>query len=578
MARVARGERGSLPMAMLLVLVSVGLSATALPAAMTQIGSTRQTVNREGALRSAQTGLEVALARVRSLTTYNELCGNQRDTEPITFVASSGTSRYTVTAQFWDNAAEDRPVASEDDPAHCGPTTRWMRLIATGTEGASQRRLTGFYPVRPGALSVAPYEPSIDLYTQPRLIPTWTDPAGGTGQEAICLDAVKSVPDENGPVSMKPCPRNFTEDMGINYKQYWYYRTDLTLATVGSLRAASDAAKAMCLDAGSDSPSVGAVPRMRRCVTPVPARQRWYYTNNRNFELGTAAGGLSGLCLNVVDPDPDGSAINLGNGVNCRGTTLNSKQHFAPLQKAGPGQAGFRTAACPELGITYPCELTQLRSTGAPNTCAMAVDSGNNIWVETVDDPTFVANTECFQHPQLTAINWAQLFRIPATPTGTGQSAPGPVYTMKNLTKYCLEPKERNVVRPVSCTGRAAQNWVRTGDTGDYNTKYRLFHPATGKCLTRVSPEETDRDSDIKQQNIYWQGYTINFKMMVVTCRTNAVAEDDDDDFNEPSLVQLQKWNSPGVVLHDDGSTGGGGNAVPAPTVSATPLRDVVDG
>ncbi|GGK10325.1 hypothetical protein GCM10010123_45400 [Pilimelia anulata] len=169
----------------------------------------------------------------------------------------------------------------------------------------------------------------------------------------------------------------------------------------------------------------------------------------------------------------------------------------------------------------------------------------------------------------LQRIDRAQLFRIPATPTDAAPGSPAPVYTVHGTTRYCLQPGARNVVRPVTCTGGAAQNWIRYGDTGVYRTKYRLVHAASGNCLTRTGPEDIDRDPDVAQQHIEWHGYADNFKVMAIACR-EATARNDDDGFNKPSLVNLQKWNSPGSVLPDDSDQ-------PAETVPAGPLRDLVE-
>ncbi|GGJ87691.1 hypothetical protein GCM10010123_16590 [Pilimelia anulata] len=567
----AGADRGSMPLAMLLALVAMALTAAALPAALTRAGHTRLTVDRGAALRSAQTGLEVALARVRSMTTYGELCGSSPSASPVTFAASTGANRYTVVAQFYATAGSRAP-GTGDAATACAPGSTWMRLTATGTgTGGASRTLSGLYPLHAGGGEVAPYTPAEDVYAHPRLILAF-NPVGAPPTDALCMEARGSVPPAGTPVTMQPCPMDFRERLGVGYEQFWYYRSDLTLATVGSLRT-PNASGAMCLDAGADAPPAGTVPTMRPCVTPVPPRQKWYYNNFRNYELGTAANTLSGRCLNVADPGTPGSGLVIATGGNCRVRALNTRQHFAPFPYVGPGVAGMRTAACPERPA-HPCELAQLRNAVAPGYCAAAIDDSNNIYVrQEVPDETFMFPSECFQNPSVADTDWSQLFRLPATPTGTGASEPGPIYTVKGTTRLCLEPNARRLVQPLRCDGSAEQQWVRYGDTGDYDTEYRITHPATGRCLTIPGTEEAQRDPSFHDFQAHWYSYTGPQKMGVLPCRTEDRPADDDESVALPSLVQLQKWNSPGMVVRG-GEEGGG--TPPAEPVPAGPLRDLL--
>ncbi|GGK09212.1 hypothetical protein GCM10010123_43850 [Pilimelia anulata] len=560
------GERGSLPLAMLLVLLAVALGTAAVPAAMGQLGHTRQTVDRANALRGAQTGLEVALARIRSMTTLDELCGDQTGTDPVTLAVTGGRPSYRVAAQFLTAVGQDEPPATDAEPTPCRGSN-WAKLTATATAGSATRRLSGYYPLRSGDLP-SPFTPADDMYTQPRLIAAFAALSTYGDYEAVCLDPGQSVPGEGAAVTMQSCPKDFRRDLGITYKQYWYYRTDLTLATVGSIRSAPDAADAMCLDAGSDTPAVGAVPRMRACVTPVPPRQRWYYNGGHTWELGTAAGTLSGLCLTINQPDSPGSGVHLE--ARCSLAARERGQQFDPFPYLGPGESGLRSTACPE-DRGYACELTQLRNAALNSFCLTAIDSSNDNFAEQVEDPTFAAPAECYQNPDLTAIPWSQLMRIPATPTNGAGSAPGPIYTRSGNTEYCMDVAGR-LVRPMSCTGAATQKWIRYGDTGDYDTSYRIVNAGNRKCLAALTTEEQDSDPSQESLQIYRTGYVYTWKLATQPCRTSANPSYDDEDFAGPSLVRMQKWNTPGEIRR------GGRDETPAPApepVPTAPLRNL---
>lgn len=566
-------ERGSLPMAFLLILVSVSLSTAAVPLVLTQHRSARQIVDRGVALEAAQSGLQIALARARTFTTYATLCAAAPATTqaPYTvqtpFVTGGNSQTYAVRVVFYANAADD-PPAPADTPIGCSSSAHWARFTAVGTDGVLRRTLTGLYRIQSAAgPTIVEWDPLTDTYTQPRTIPAYS----AAGGPFVCLDPGSAIPAAGTAATMRSCPSDFTVDLGIGYRQYWYYRKDLTLATVASLRATPAPTKAMCLDAGSDTPAVGAVVRLQPCVLPVPARQRWFYTSFRNWELSTASNTLSGLCLNVASPGSSGSSVVIGGGSNCRSSSFSSRQTFAAFPYEGPGLAASRTGSCPEA-TTYPCVLMQLDSVGAPGACANAIDGTNNDFTENYADGTFLAMSECYQNPDLAKVDWSQLFRVPA-PNGTAGSTAAPVFTVRGSTRYCLEPKSNYVVRPVSCTGAAAQNWIRYGETGVYNTKYRLVHASTGRCLAYPDSEDVDRNSNTLNYLIYWQPYFATFKAVTMPCRTDAVAADDDERFNEPSLVKMQKWGSPGLVQR---TTTSGSTPTPSP-VPAESLAEVVE-
>ena len=82
-------ERGSLPMAVLVMLVGIGLSATFAPMAINQRKSTTFDMARVHALNAAQAGMDVMVGKIRSATGSQ---GGETDvpTEPNTAAIETG--------------------------------------------------------------------------------------------------------------------------------------------------------------------------------------------------------------------------------------------------------------------------------------------------------------------------------------------------------------------------------------------------------------------------------------------------------------------------------------------------------
>jgi hypothetical protein len=435
--------------------------------------------------------------------------------------------------------------------ARSGPLIpRYVLLTATGTTVGgtpSRRALRGSYPLQVGAVPVPSptWGPEYDDRVQPRPIIAWSPSRGGVH---LCLDPGAGRPAPGAKVKLQSCDGEDHEDNG--YKQFWYYRQDLSIATVGSILATN----AMCLDAGP-SPAVGVQPTMQKCVTPIPVQQRWYYNAFANIELASSTGpgqddvALSGMCLNVARPETVGSDLVLGGGANCHSASFSTRQTFSSYTKIGPGQAGSRPLDC-TAAAGYPCVLTQLVNSGMPSRCLDKYTS-------------FLANMECVQDPDPTKIRWNQLWRLPQFadgPTGTV----GPIVTVDpDGVTYCLTaPANADQPRQESCDPLAPatdQKFTVYRNTGDEFTMYRITD-FKNRCLTHPNADTSGPDP-----TFYWNQASYHWKSSIDRCVNSRHDPYIDDDFNRASVLLRQKWNAP--FRASLGST----PADPTPTATPTP-------
>ncbi|HEX5741857.1 MAG TPA: ricin-type beta-trefoil lectin domain protein [Pilimelia sp.] len=553
--RRSGSDRGSLPIAMVLVLASVSLTAVALPTAMTQIGATRSTVDRGDALHAATTGLQVGLAHLRAGTALG--CGPLAGS-----VGGEAGTAYALTVTYTvadpTSSPDYRGSTVGSCPAPAGAA--WAVLTSRGeAQGASTttRTLRGVLPLAaaappaptptPSAGSTAPapaptatYGPEYDMSPHARKIHSWAS----TSRASVCIDAGSSAPAAGTVLKFRTCDFETIKDKA--FKQFFYYRQNLSLATTGSILAGNP----LCLDAGPN-PAVNTVVKLEPCVERVPARQRWYYNNTYNLELGRDAGdGLSGLCINVQQPGTSGTGVVLGSGANCRSSTYNTKQTFGMSPSTGPGLAGSRPVDCTaEAG--YPCDITQVFPHAGPMRC---LDKYG----------TAPANMECVQHPDPMKVRWNQLWRLPRAPEGaTGLTAP--IYTRDSSgNTYCLTTGSGRFPSQEKCNPKsptAAQRFTRYTNTGAYDTMYRVVD-SKGRCMMHPLDYNT---KDNPTTVFIWSGAIYNFKITFDACRTKATDPNDPERYNLPSLVKLQKWNAPAVL-----PTSLSGSP-PTPSPSATP-------
>ncbi len=150
-----RGDRGSLPMALMVITVGLLLSAAITPVVVRQITSTRTLASHDVALNAAQAGIDVMLARVRAASDLGS--GLPEQLPPCTLSGDAGVSDageslpYYVSIQYRDQ--DGVPVTC---PVTDVPTTAFVQSIGYGTTVPSPGGGTSSCPTRPASPDVLP--------------------------------------------------------------------------------------------------------------------------------------------------------------------------------------------------------------------------------------------------------------------------------------------------------------------------------------------------------------------------------------------------------------------------------------
>ncbi|MFI6071758.1 RICIN domain-containing protein [Actinoplanes sp. NPDC051343] len=538
MMRISRNERGSLPLAMLLTLVGVGLTGLIGTTVIGQVTTSRYDGERAAAMDAAQSGIETALAQMRALPIYADgdarrtdlPCATTSTTSPDLTIAgrvSPGSpAAYSVNVYYVSLAppsTTDAEAWARSNRIGCVagiPATAPMYalLAATGTSGAENRSVTATYLFQSHTKANVPGG-TIKVYnsdqclTAPRLP---ADPVPLTASTQVVL-ATCSATDP---------------------KQIFTYNPTLQVelkATEGSVAFPHGA----CLQAVNTdhSPVVFA-----DCdTTKLNYTQVWSLNNRDNFE-GTLNGtGNDGKCVNVdwtaappalvinnvIQGNTNRVANTAGDGTDgtpCSGTSGDYTRYktFFPDASAGTGAAGPVTRQLVNYDEFGRClDVT-----------------GNNV------GSAFLVVFPCKQTPDPNGIQWNQVWYLPGVPATDAAGNPGTSGTgwltltgSDKVTKYCLTSPGSTAagqyVRVYQCTPTAGatppanQNWTRRVFTGVNQTSYRIestFGTNAGNpyCLL---PSPSD----------YWDQFTAMkiSKLVLAPC----------DGSN------LQKWNASPSIL-----------------------------
>ncbi|MDP9815268.1 RICIN domain-containing protein [Spirilliplanes yamanashiensis] len=454
-------DRGSMPLAMLLTVVGVGISLLLSTTVLQSISTTRTERGRAAALLAARSGLDDALAGIRAAQDADGVglvdglpCG-PAGVPQLTGSVVGGDVRYEATITYltqdptghdaaWARAA-GRPCA-----ALLGAVPRFAYVEATGIApgGTHRRRLYGTYRFK---TAMSGNVSGGDIR--------------GLAGVGLCLDA-GPAPMAGTVVRMQPCATD--PDGGPVARQTFAYQPNVTLSLVGA---------DLCLDAGWPQ-AVGNVVTLQACGATTLPRQQWSFnfaasyvgtddgvtTNDKCFarEQGNAAG--TRLVLNDM-------ADSLGLGTYRCNERLKGPHHtWDPAPEVG--------AAAAVLPVTR-----QLVNFGKYGRCL-------DVQLEDPDLP-FEVLFPCKQTPDPTVRDWNQQWQLPADGTG-------PLWSDTPKGPYCLTlpPLQGGVLaadaRP--CTPAfpgADMTWlVRGADTSTYDEAYRIegTGPWAGWCLTPVEP------------------------------------------------------------------------------------------
>lgn len=455
------GERGSMAILLMVMLVGLMLSALLVPMIITQSRATRFDSTRVQALDAAQSGIDVTLGAIRSSVTgaigdTGKLpCGPESG-----LVNGNGIAAYSVVVEYFTFDPVHEPYPSTNamkcvvgygtfDPASGTTTPGFARFTSTGTVGTATngstagRTITATYTFRTSNVNIL----------------------GGVvqiaGSGTLCLDVGSPAAPAGTAVTLQPCSSSSPPAA----QQVFAYRTDLTLQLTSSITAANP--NGLCLNSAATPAASGSAMQLSQCGplgAPAAYTQQWSYNDNGQYQaaLSTSAttgkGALANLCMSVAT-QAAGQPVNLA--------SCGSAANWVPSPSVGPG-----AAALPQW-VNY-------------NEFGRCLDDTNQ-------DPShyFLIDYPCKQNPYPGAVTWNQLFQAPAIPTGHA-SVTGPIYTddTANGQRYCLTSpgSAGNYVTVKACSGSSQQSWtVNGGDSSlNYSTKYTIVSGSL--CLGLSAP------------------------------------------------------------------------------------------
>jgi hypothetical protein len=462
-----KDDRGSLPLAMLVTVVGVGLSVFMSMLVLSQLHTTAFEARRVQALHVAQAGLDVGVAQIRSATKIDSFGETVGDTAKLPCTALTGTvgdASYSVTTAYYDAD----PQGHQQDSAWIGAhglacvTGRGTRTVpgyavftSTGTAsdaGASSRTLRGTYVVHTSNVNIS--GGLVHVYR------------GSTTLNDLCIDAGSGTPAAGTAATMQLCTAGAVS-------QTWSYDPSLRLVLVSSQDGGS---VGLCLQAGTTHVANAAV-TLQPCVTAKPAlyAQQWSINDSSNLVGSNSTGtNTDSFCFNVATANKPGSALIIT--TSCSGT-YNNVSTFSLDADAGAGQASSALGQAIGQLVNY-------------SQFGRCLDDTNQN-----PDSTYMIAWPCKQNPDPSKVAWNQRYVLPALPTAPSQDkkpanhGTGEISTTYPSTgkRYCLQspmaPDLYQYVTTKTCTGGINQQWTVYGLTDQYATSYQIVDGSGKYCL-----------------------------------------------------------------------------------------------
>ncbi|MBL7253177.1 hypothetical protein [Paractinoplanes lichenicola] len=481
--RVHRRDDGSMPLAMLIVVIGLGLTILTATTITRGEVDTRSAIGRTTALQSARTGLASGLASLRAavgLANAGSLaalpCSTGAAQVNGTATAKAGTYAATIWYLKTDPGQQDEAWVRANGVT-CAATMleipRYAQVISIGTssDGKYKRTLIGNYQFRLRAAGNMPGG-QIRVYRTP------------AATQDYCLTAATAA--IGAPLTMSVCATN--ADGTTVDRQKFGYMSNITirLMTVNT----SLYPNGLCAQAGVLQ-AVGQRLELRDCGLTTQIPQQWSFDSSSNLR-GTSDGrNLNAFCWNIVAASQQivlnntTGTLNNDAGRRC-GLTTTDYQSWNITADAGSGAAG------PESG-----QLVNFRQFGK---CMDYNYSAGLNWA-----------FPCKQSPNIQFRDmsqvWNQVWTLP------GSNERGLVYVTRtdNVTKNCLkapaagQTRATVVVCPANpATAAADFIFLSRGDkAATYDEKYRIEGTGAwaGKCLAPMPAAGNPVQAD-------WIGFT----------------------------------------------------------------------
>ncbi|MDT5039990.1 MAG: hypothetical protein QOE51_975 [Actinoplanes sp.] len=461
-----RGDEGSLPLAMLVVIVGFGLSVLTATTTLRGALDTNGAIGRSSALFAARSGLTSALASLRAAGStgvsgaISALPCSTGSAAQVTGALSGKDGSYATTVWYLkSDPAQQTDAWVKANGVTCAAqllvTPHWAYVVAVGSSAGAKykRTLIGFYQFKLRAMGNMPGG-QIRVYRTP------------AATQDYCLTA--NGPAVGTPVTMSVCATN-TDGTTVD-KQKFGYMSDLTIKLMTADPTLYP--NGLCVQAGA-AEAVGQQLKLQDCGLATKIFQQWAFDSNSNFR-GTSDGqDLNSFCWNIVTASQtivlNDTSGNLNHDATRKcGVTTTNYQSWNVTADAGSGAAG------PDSG-----QLVNFQQFGK---CLDFNYSGVNNWA-----------FPCKQSPSIQYRDmgdvWNQVWTLP------DYGAKGLVYVMKTdgITKMCMKApisgtsKVTMVTCPASASvATAAFIWWARGDKATvYDEKYRIEGTGSwaGQCL-----------------------------------------------------------------------------------------------
>ena len=453
-----RGDEGSLPIALLLSVVTAGVSLLILTGSLQMIRDTRSEIARSAALNAARAGLAGALANLRSAVDSTGAgkasllpCGGVG--VPQLAGTSGDSATYQTSISYLSVTPLGKPAAWI--AANSAPCTtvipKFAYLSATGTAAGVSRTLFATYTFKTLLKGNAPGG-QIKL-----LKPDSTD-------DHFCMDAGSGL--AGVVVTMQEC--DWQADGTPIPGQQFGYQPNLTLSLITADPVAYP--NGLCLDAGTPH-TTGSPVRLQPCGAATLIQQQWSFDTSSSFFGTTDGKTLDDYCITMATPGKVSDLVlndtsnGLHNGDHGCGNALTGYQNWSPTPSVGAGAAGLpstkqlvnfeRFGRC--LDVTYQSLLV----------------------------PYEVA-FPCKQQPDPTVRDWNQAWNIP---NGLGRlSVQSPDNGLQCLTAHDLTQSPLLLSMSDCAVGTVPDTQMfnyRGQDTPSYDEAYRMEGTGSyaGLCL-----------------------------------------------------------------------------------------------
>ncbi|MBV9820871.1 MAG: RICIN domain-containing protein [Actinobacteria bacterium] len=525
--RGPESERGSLPMAMLVMLVGIGLSAAFAPMAINQRKATTFDMARVHALNAAQAGMDVTVGKIRAAIGNQggdpsklpcTVSADQSTAIPVTGVVGTGTASYSVLLQYYVSDPVAHPAAvpmrcvsgyGTYDTASGSVVPSYVKLTSTGTDGSSANGGTQ------GRTLTAVYSFDVDNSNiSGGIIRSY--PASADGAAQWCLDVGSGTPTAGvTQVSLQTCSTSFPADP----QQVFAYRTDLTLqltTSIGTVVNGVTYRNGLCIDdatfnSGSTAPASGTTLVLKQCGalgSPVWSQQ-WSFDDHSSLQAPTSStagnGTLSGLCMTVTS-HAAGVPVKLA---ACDNVLTSPTDAWIPSPAVGAGAA---TSPTSNQWINF-------------QQFGRCINVPNN-------DPNalYIIAPGCKQNPRQASVSANQKFYYDTTRKWFYVTLSGTNWCLySSNTAYAANSTVGRILAtrctsPASGISAGQLQWTRTTPATDptlsYSQQYR-FIDTTGLCMSLATMPSVPGDT-------YGSTFSVWPKLVTATC----------------DLSTLQQWNA----------------------------------